>query len=519
MVAYKKFLNLCYTAAKIIPDMQMDKTREDSKSSDAAKTEARDLWILLGGLMILRLFLSMFLELTPDEAYYWELSRRLDWSYYDHPPMVAYLISFFTSILGNTSFAIRLPSVFGLLAASFLIYRICVEHLKSSRNGILAVIALNFTPAGMALGFITTPDTPLAFFWVLAMYSFLKAINDSRDRWWIMTGIALGLGALSKYNMIFFVPGIAMTILAFPKYRGLVYTRRYWLMVILAALGTIPVVYWNMVHDWISFKFQFHHGLKPSNRGIVKNIGDFLGGQLGTIGITLFPILWLAVCKNAINAWKRADETRFFLAWLAFPMMAFFVYTGTQSKVEANWPQIAYISAMILAAEWIAISPTTARKYWVLGPSVFMAAIVVLQSLTLILPISPKSDISTRLHGWREMGKKIRKLDEQLEYKAVFVGQGAPFACLVSYYGNIPPERIAEIHGDKSFRFWWASQTLPLGSDIVYIDNDKYSEASAYTGYFSESASFSLPISYAGKKIRNINFTTMKNLKHKFEFK
>lgn len=474
---------------------------------------------LLSALVLLRLFMSMYLDLTPDEGYYWELSRRLDWSYYDHPPFVAYLIALFRLFLGETHLAVRLPSVLASLACSALIFQTAREFLGSTRTGFLAVVLFNFTPAGMALGFITTPDTPLALFWCLGMYAFLRALNDSMDFWWVVTGLALGLGALSKYNMIFFVPGVAITILAWPKYRHLVTTRRYWLMVGLAALGTLPILYWNHTNDWISFKFQFDHGLKPNDRSLVKNVGEFLGGQLGTIGLTLFPVLWLVTLKAARYAWRRLDENRFFLVWLALPTMCFFVYTGIRAKVEANWPQIAYISALLLVAEWINSGPDNRRRNWVIGPSAFLAVLVVVQSLSLIVPVPPRSDISTRLHGWRKLGELVQKADTETGGKAVFVGQGPPLAALVGFYGKIPAERVAEIHGGGNFQFWWANRELQPGTDVVYVDDDNHSEAFHFARNFAEVSSLTVPLHYAGRHIRNLNLTTMKNLQTKIKFK
>jgi len=41
-------------------------------------------------------------DLSPEEAQYWDWSRRLDLSYYSKPPMVAYLNALSTAVLGNT---------------------------------------------------------------------------------------------------------------------------------------------------------------------------------------------------------------------------------------------------------------------------------------------------------------------------------------------------------------------------------------------------------------------------------
>ncbi|HMM61375.1 MAG TPA: glycosyl transferase, partial [Candidatus Rifleibacterium sp.] len=64
-------------------------------------------------LIVFRLFLSLYLDLTPDESYYWELSRRLDWSYFDHPPLVAWLIALFRMLPGESQIEVRLISILG----------------------------------------------------------------------------------------------------------------------------------------------------------------------------------------------------------------------------------------------------------------------------------------------------------------------------------------------------------------------------------------------------------------------
>jgi 4-amino-4-deoxy-L-arabinose transferase-like glycosyltransferase len=473
----------------------------------------------ISGLILLRLAMSLYLDLTPDECYYWELSRRLDWSYFDHPPMVAYIIAFFRIFFGDSQLAVRLPSVLGIALASWILFKIGCNFLKSSKVGFLAAVIFNLTPAGMAVGFITTPDTPLALFWLIATYSFLKALNDQKDFWWLITGLSLGAGALSKYNMIFFVPGVAVTILAFKRYRYLVATRRYWLMVLFAALGTFPILYWNMTHDWASFKFQFDHGMTANNKGMLKNVGEFLGGQLGTIGLTLFPVLWFVVVTRIKNSWKSNDETRFFLAWTALPMMAFFVYTGLRAKVEANWPQISYITAMLLAAEWIAAGKNNRRRNWVVGPSAFLAFLAVLQSLTMILPIPPKSDISTRLHGWRQMGEKVKKVRSDLPKNSIVLVQGAPLAATVGFYADVKPANLAEIHAAKNFRFWWNRDSLASGTNVVYVDDNDNSEAVHHAEKFEESQSIALPIYVNKKQIKQINVTVMKNLQKQLIFK
>ena len=62
--------------------------------------------IYLIGLFLLNLLQSAFVELSYDEAYYWIYSQFPSWGYYDHPPMVAWLISL-GSWLGHSELAVR----------------------------------------------------------------------------------------------------------------------------------------------------------------------------------------------------------------------------------------------------------------------------------------------------------------------------------------------------------------------------------------------------------------------------
>lgn len=487
----------------------MDKTNHKSNSEiDWNKY----FWILSGILVIFRIFMSQHLDLTPDEAYYWEFSRRLDFSYYDHPPMVAYVISFFNLFFGNSVLSIRLPSIIGMLLASFLIFRICQVSFSNAQAGFWAVAMLNLTPAGTAIGFITTPDTPLLIFWSVGMYAFIKALNSSKYFWWIITGLSLGCGALSKYNMIFFVPSIALTILCFKRYRHLVFTGRYWIMVFLAALGTLPIIYWNANHDWISFKFQFAHGLNPANKSCWKTFGDFLVGQLGTIGLTLFPMLWYAVIKTIKKSWQENNEKLFFLSWLAFPTMLFFTMSSLNAKVEANWPQIAYISAMILVGFFITEVNSSKRAKWILLPSVILTITVLAQALFFVFSIPPRKDVSNRLHGWKQLGQIIQKADKNTGHKAIFVAQGTTLAALCAYYGKLPPDRIAEAYCSGNNRIWWKDIIIPVDKKVVYVDDNNYSLAANFSRHADKVSSETYPIKVNNRVIRTININKFEHL-------
>jgi len=481
--------------------------------------EKRFVILLFAGVFV-RLILALSLDLTPDEAYYWEFSRRLDLSYFDHPPFVGYLIALSRLFFGDTEIAIRLPAIAGIAFLSWAMFKVGRDTLGSARTGFFAAALLHLTPAGVALGFITTPDVPLALFWTLSTMAFLRILESDTTWNWLLLGLALGLGAASKYNMILFCPAVAASLLIFPNRRAAVGSGRFWLMFGLAFLGALPVILWNHQHDWASIRFQLHHGFKPGRLSFFGTLGEFLGGQAVTIGPVLFGVIWWVVISRLRKGWKEADEKRVFLAGAALVTMTFFAYRGIQSKVEANWPQVAYLSAMLLVGEWIGEGNIKRKVCCVIGPSALLASLAVLHALTLIIPLPPGSDVATRLHGWVDLGRAIQRIDKDTDFRQVFVGQGAPLTALAAFYGKLPPNRIMEAHGTGNWKFWWTAGALPAGSGIVYVDEYKYSEAAAYTPQFmGPNASETHRIMFLGREIRKINLTILKNSRNQFIFK
>src|SRR6266568_9355989 len=83
----------------------------------------RNTSVLILALVVLRLLAAAWTPLTFDEAYYWMWSKHLAFGYYDHPPMVAFVIRAGTLIAGDTELGVRLVSILLALPMSYAIYR------------------------------------------------------------------------------------------------------------------------------------------------------------------------------------------------------------------------------------------------------------------------------------------------------------------------------------------------------------------------------------------------------------
>src|SRR6266542_3237328 len=117
------------------------------------------------------LYLANFcpLDLSPDEAYYWDWSRHLDWSYHSKGPLVAWLIRLSCELFGDTMFSVRVPAV---VCGSLLLAGLYVLTLQVYRSDKLAfaVVALALTVPIVAAGsLLMTIDAPFACAWMWAL--------------------------------------------------------------------------------------------------------------------------------------------------------------------------------------------------------------------------------------------------------------------------------------------------------------------------------------------------------------
>ena len=63
---------------------------------------------------------------------------------------------------------------------------------------------------------IITPDTPLLFFWSVALYALVRIFCGGGAGWWWVVGIAMGLALQSKYTTFLLGPGLPAQWSPFP---------------------------------------------------------------------------------------------------------------------------------------------------------------------------------------------------------------------------------------------------------------------------------------------------------------
>lgn len=162
----------------------------------------------LAALTLARLWVAAITPLAPDEAYYWVWSRALAAGYFDHPPMVALWIRAGVALAGDSALGIRLFGPLSAALGSLLLADAAGRLFPGRQLGIPAAALLNATLL-FGIGTVTmTPDTPQMFFWTAALWALARLHASGRAGWWLVFGLAAGLGLDSKYTVLLLAPAV-----------------------------------------------------------------------------------------------------------------------------------------------------------------------------------------------------------------------------------------------------------------------------------------------------------------------
>ena len=398
----------------------------------APRLDVLALFIILASFAVRYWFVATDqLNLVQDEAQYWDWIRRPQLSYYSKGPLIAWVISLWTQVFGNTELGVRFGSVLGMTGIQAALYlgvsRIWREHR-------LAVFVL-FTAATMpllnGLGILATTDCPLILCWTVAFFAMAEATRHEPDRGvsgapFVVLGVCMALGILAKYMMLAFL-GLAAIYAVILQCRGQL-PERFWRRFLLAglvgsAVGLAPIVAWNMDNGWVAYKHvaKLTSGVGGSD-WLPDRIGPFfemLGAQIGLFSPWWFWFLAAASIGAARKAWVgpvgRFDAAyrRDLLTMLFFwPLWASITLKALFSKVEANWTAATFTTGAILAgmafkAWWDAPGRKPRGRAAMAGVAALLALAIFLSPL---LPLPDNLNPTHRLKGWADLGRHVDEI-------------------------------------------------------------------------------------------------------------
>jgi dolichol-phosphate mannosyltransferase len=425
----------------------------------------RGAFLLAAALLLLRVAFFARTDLYPEEAYYWNYAAHLDIGYLDHPPMVAWLIHLGTSVFGDNEFGVRASLVVCLLITSFFAFRL-TALLFNKRAAAVAVLLVQALPFFFLIGFMITPDAPLAACWAGALYFLTRALLYEKSGAWFGLGVCLGLGMLSKYSIALL--GLATLVFIVLDRQS----RRWWwhpapyAAVILALAIFSPVIIWNAQHEWASFAFQSADRVAEKWRFSLHELLLAVLALLTPVGVVL---AWKSLRGVQSHPFSDARRLLFTRVFTLVPLSIFVLFSLTH-RVKLTWTGPLWLPVIpAMAALLVDLQPGTFRRAWIGSLAVLTIAYVTfLQYLASGLPGVTYSAATELLPvGWSEMGRELEAqraaIPRPANGRVLLVGMDRNFiASEAAFYHSRKREAIhetasAHLFGGRGlmYEFWF----------------------------------------------------------------
>ena len=273
----------------------------------------------------MRLIYAGVMELRTDEAYYWTWSKESQLAFLDHPPGIAWLIWFGTSIFGDTNLGVRFGGIVAMLVTQLLLADI-VRRVTHDFRAI--VFALLMPEAALYYGLLmakVAPDTAMIPLAVAMLWSLVRLHESGNARWWLAAGLFAGLALLSKFTVIMLLPAVLAFALV-PDWRRRWLLSPYpWAAALIAVAVFSPVLIWNYQHDWASFRFQFVRAVATHELSF-RTVGEFLGLQFGLVGFVLLPVVLSGVTLTAWRGYRNREPVAILLSTAVIVPFGYFFW-------------------------------------------------------------------------------------------------------------------------------------------------------------------------------------------------
>nr|WP_234703587.1 glycosyltransferase family 39 protein [Oleidesulfovibrio alaskensis] len=446
------------------------------------------------------------LDLVQDEAQYWDWTRRLQLSYYSKGPLIAWLISIWTGVFGDTELGVRFAAVLNSCLAQILLYAGTARLMRRPVLGLWTLVVANTTPLFIASGILMTTDSPLLVCWTGALMCLYWMSVSSRSPWpYVLLALSMAAGVLAKYMMLA-MPAVALLYaLGLRRQRllpeGMV-PRLLAAVCAGTAVGMLPILIWNFQNDFVGFRHVA--GLagvaSASPEPLIRfdRFPEYIASQVGIISPWWF-VFMLVGAWRALRVWRtpRAGRDMYsglrndmnevrqslLLSAAFWPLWLFFIIWSFHTRIYPNWSAMSYVAGIMLCASALErsgqavretgrhLSRLRMRRIWVaMGVLVF----VLLYGQNW-LPLPPAYNPAVRLKGWSDLSGKLEELQNSLPRpdKVFYFSKSYDITAALAFYAPGQPFTYCADFGRRMSQYdLWPTPEDKKGWDAIYVQKD-----------------------------------------------
>lgn len=336
----------------------------DIRSVAAAGTRWRAAFLAVFVIgLALKLIVAANLAPFVDEAFYWQESRHLAWGYSDLPPLTAWLIRAGEAVAGHGLIGMRWPFIAIGAALPWLVAGLA-RRCFGARAGWQAGLLCLALPLAGTLGVLALPDVPLTVTVMLALYALVRAMDGQLLRDWWLLGVALALAWMTHYRAaMVMLAGLLLFVLT-PRGRRQWRQPGFWMAMVVAALGLVPLIVSNLEQQGAGLDFQL----------VERNPWSFHAGALVQPleqALTATPLLYVLLLWALWQCLRRMREgapwdllavtaTTFLVGYFVFGLFA------DASRFRVHWPLPGYLPLLVALPPLLA-GRRVRKKLWRAG--------------------------------------------------------------------------------------------------------------------------------------------------------
>jgi hypothetical protein len=474
----------------------------DANSEAVPNYRVMATWLVVAATVV-RLVCLGSLPVGNGEAYYYSWSRFLDWSYYDHPPLVAWMVRVTTALVSSPS-AVHLGPILASGAFGLLFFRLA-ERLFRPRTAFLALVIVTALPVFVFSSFALNPEAPLAPAWV----GFLIVVEGmrKRDGWHrpLLAGALLGVAFLAKYTALLLVPAALIYFAVSAPARRWLRRPSLYAGGALAFVIALPVLFWNQARGWPSIRLhlverasaalpvagenrinQLVVASSSGGAGLVESIGRVVVGQLISYSPVLAPLLVMALVRIVRRA--RKDDRDLFLAAFSWPVLLPLLAAMTLFRdAEQHWTMMAMMPAAIAAGRYADEAWDRAKRLRTIGTVGIVVSAVVFVGCVVhtrttawlrLLPADhydPRADIVNELIGWDEIRPRVAQAANAVPGQVVLASNHYSLCGRLLFETNDTPSVYCPTAKRSAFDFF-GRHDPPADATVVLLTTDIHEE-------------------------------------------
>jgi 4-amino-4-deoxy-L-arabinose transferase-like glycosyltransferase len=234
------------------------------------------------------------------------------------------------------------------MATAFLLMKLAGRIAGPKVEGWTGAIYITMPAVALSSVFFST-DVVLLFFMTIGLWAYFVLTEKRSIALALVMGVAFGCSFLSKYAILFIVPGGLIALLLVPAAR--IAWRDFFISVIAALIVATPNLWWNFTHDATTVRHTEDIAQWDELRLNFAGALEFFAAQFGVVGpVVFFAMLWAT--WRLIKGKSSAKEK--LLIWFSMPVVFLITLQALVAKAEANWGVSAYVAGTVLAV-WLLV--------------------------------------------------------------------------------------------------------------------------------------------------------------------